>query len=82
MARWVCPKCGREVLASRDEREQGHCSSCEVASWTSEKRAAIGRCIGLAFGKPDATEGEKDAAIREALKHYEASTPASKGGEG
>ena len=71
MARWECPKCGKEVLASRQERERGHCSSCEVASWTEEKRRAINRCIGLAFRKPPATEAEKDAAIGEAFKHVQ-----------
>jgi len=66
---WTCPKCDRSVLASREERERGHCSTCEVESWSPEKRTAINRCIGLAFRKTPATEDEKDAAIDEAFKH-------------
>ena len=66
--------CGRTMI-SRDERERGWCSTCDVASWSPEKRAAMDQCIGLAFRKRPATEAEKDAAIDEALKHCRQAPP-------
>jgi hypothetical protein len=79
-----CPDCGavfgfdnlpkecRECkwkLRGLDELCQGMCASCWVASWSAEKKAAIGNLIGMAFKKPDATDTEKDTAIDEAFKH-------------
>jgi DNA-directed RNA polymerase subunit RPC12/RpoP len=43
-----CPACRRRIY-SRTERAQGRCSTCEVASWTAEKRAEIDGLIGRAF---------------------------------
>lgn len=63
-----CRNCKRRIW-SWGERSDGTCSPCEVASWTPEKREAIGKMIGMAIREPDATEEQKDAAIDEAFKH-------------
>lgn len=67
-----CDGCGRMLVGS-DEREQGRCSSCEVASWSPEKKAAIQRLVGLGFrraftDKPVSDE-DIDSAIDEAFRH-------------
>lgn len=64
-----CHKCGRRIW-SKDERGKGVCSSCTVAAWTSEKKAAFSRLIGMGFrGDPKPEEAEIDSAIDEAFKH-------------
>lgn len=45
-----CPKCGKITIPSKHERERGWCSSCEVASWSAEKKKAVGNVLGAAFG--------------------------------
>ena len=63
-----CKKCGRGIW-SKQEREQGTCSTCTVAPWTPEKKQAFNTLISMAFRTPKPTDAEKDAAIDEAFKH-------------
>ena len=44
-----CPKCGKKTLPSKQERERGWCSSCEVASWPEDKKKVIKRVVRSAF---------------------------------
>ncbi len=67
-----CSKCKRSLIG-KDERERGVCSTCEVASWSPDKKKAIGRLVSLGFRKsfkgepvPDA---DIDLAIDEAFKY-------------
>lgn len=71
MSLTVCPKCNKSHLIGKEERERGICASCEVASWSPEKKAAIGKVVSLglksAFGEP-VPEGALDKAFDEAIK--------------
>ncbi len=68
----VCSQC-QKPLVCKDERDRGTCTTCEVASWSPEKRKAIAHLVALGVRKsfrgepiPDA---EIDSAIDEAFKH-------------
>jgi hypothetical protein len=65
-----CDRCKRRIY-SKNERGQGRCSTCTVAEWSPEKKAAIDKLIGMAFRDPKPGNNETDAAINEAFKHLE-----------
>ena len=74
MLKWTCPKCNKApFLPGRKDVVRGHASSCEVASWSPEKQAAMKKCVGVGvrgmLGGPTASDAEKDEAVDEAVKH-------------
>ncbi len=68
----ACSQC-QKPLVGKDERERGICSTCEVASWSPEKKKAIGRLVALgvrrSFKGEPVPDADIDAAIDEAFKH-------------
>ena len=70
MFSWICPKCEKKIfLPSKYEVERGWCATCEVNSWSQEKRNAF-RGIVEAFAQ-GASREEMDAKIDEATKYDE-----------
>ena len=56
MLNWTCPKCGRRIkIANQVEVDRGWCYSCEIETWTPEKRKAF-RDIIDSFEKRESTE--------------------------
>ena len=56
MLNWTCPKCGRRrKIASQFEVDRGRCYSCEIETWTPEKRKAFRDLIG-SFAKGESKE--------------------------
>lgn len=65
MLNWICPKCGtKKFLSDKQERERGRCHSCEVASWTQEKRDAFSALLREFVRTGDASQETLDKAIR------------------
>jgi hypothetical protein len=62
-----CPKCGRKCLPSRQERERGWCSSCEVATWSEEKKRAFGRVLSLSLN--GGSKVDKERAVKDVMKY-------------
>lgn len=63
---YQCSKCGKIISFDRRGKARGWCASCEVASWSPEKRNALNRVIGAAI------RGEHDKLpdlTNEAMKH-------------
>jgi hypothetical protein len=63
----VCKMRLRDVT----ELGRGLCPKCHLATFSSEKRAALNKLISMAFKKPEPTDAEKDTAIDEAFKHFD-----------
>jgi hypothetical protein len=59
--------CGR-VLHSLREAESGQCARCWFAAMSPEKRKDLNRLVAAAFD--GSTDAQKEAAVREAAKHY------------
>ncbi len=67
----ACSQC-QGALVGKDDRDRGVCNTCEVASWSPEKKKAIGRMIGLAFRKSNGEpipQADIDLAIDKAFEH-------------
>lgn len=63
---YKCSKCGKIISLDRHGKARGWCSSCEVKTWTPEKRSALAKVIGASL------RGETDKLpdlTNEAMKH-------------
>lgn len=63
---FICSRCKKIISFDRRSKERGWCCKCEVASWSEEKKRALGKVIGASL------RGERDklpALVDEAIKH-------------
>jgi ribosomal protein S27AE len=74
---WVCPRCGRRIfIVSSEEEERGWCSTCEVGSWSDEKRKSLQDVI-RAYRRGESRETLEEK-VTEALKYFQEKKPGAR----
>jgi hypothetical protein len=69
---YICSRCGRKILFDKRGKARGWCAKCEVATWTPEKKSALGKLIGACW------RGETERLSElttEAMKHCAPKNP-------